>query len=425
MGTKLSFTDIADLFALKSRLNKKEAELFLRELLDIMSSKMCEDGLLKVRDFGTFKVVEVESRESIDVNSGTKIVIASHRKISFTPDKTLKDLVNKPFALFEPELLNDGVTFEQPTSDKTQEEDIEENETDGEQEIELPESTNMQGRLSKALGDASFDSVSKEDPATENFPTEDEVQEVTPLEEIKTEALLVPSEEASHLPEAEENPVADEPMAEENSTDEMQTLGAEQENKKSKNSRIPWIVGGTIFLVVAVAAVAYYFLYVYDCGANKPLLVATPASTTHTKVVASTPPAPNVVTEKDTLSDKTAAQPKVDSTKTSATKVIEEKETPKEKETEKTKTNAQVKGLTEVVSEGATFRTLALKHYGSKEFWVYIYQANKAKIPHPNMLRYGLKVTIPDAQSLGIDAQNPASIKRAKQLSDKVLNEEN
>lgn len=419
MGTKLSFTDIADLFALKSRLNKKEAELFLRELLDIMSSRMCEDGLLKVRDFGTFKVVEVESRESIDVNSGAKIVIASHRKISFAPDKTLKDLVNKPFALFEPELLNDGVTFEQPTTDKTQEEEIEDNETDGEQEIELLENTNTQGRLSKALGDAFFDSVSKEDPATENCPTEDEEQEVTPVEEIKTEALLVPSEEASHSPEAEEDPVADEPIAEENSTDEMQTLGAEQENKKSKNSKIPWFVGGTIFLVVAVAAVAYYFLYVYDCGANKPLQVATPAPATHTKVAASTPPSPIVVTEKDTLSDKTAAQPKVDSTKTSATKVIEEKET------EKTKTNAQVKGLTEVVSEGATFRTLALKHYGSKEFWVYIYQANKAKIPHPNMLRYGLKVTIPNAQSLGIDAKNPASIKKAKQLSDKVLNEEN
>lgn len=112
MNTKLSFADIVDLFATKTGQSKKEAELFLRELLDTMASKMCEEGLLKIRDFGTFKVVEVESRESVDVNTGDKIVIASHRKISFTADKTLKDLVNKPFSLFEPELLKDGVSFE-------------------------------------------------------------------------------------------------------------------------------------------------------------------------------------------------------------------------------------------------------------------------------------------------------------------------
>lgn len=77
--------------------------------------------------------------------------------------------------------------------------------------------------------------------------------------------------------------------------------------------------------------------------------------------------------------------------------------------------------LIEVVKPGDTFRTLALKHYGSKEFWVYIYLANRSKIPHPNKLRYGAAVAIPPASLLAIDASDPSSVAKAIELGRKAL----
>jgi|GEM_PF-2607747 nucleoid DNA-binding protein/nucleoid-associated protein YgaU len=414
MSTKLSFADIVDLFATKTGQTKKDAELFLRELLDIMSSKMCEDGLLKIRDFGTFKVVDVESRESIDVNTGTKIVIASHRKITFAADKTLKDLVNKPFSLFEPELLNDGVSFEQSALDKVLDEELDENEADAEQtelEIEEPQNTNMQGRLSKALGEMTFDSNPIEDQVQESHPIEDNPKEIIPLEDTKVDIL--PSEDDEAAPFIE--PTSDDEIPAV-ANDKPDTIDLEKEQPKDKSLKKLWIIAGTIFVVLGVAAVAFYLFNVDDDRANKPLQAAVAEDTDSTSKAAA--PKPRVVVVKqDTLTHKTVGQPNADSTKTSANKIV--------KETERAKPNVPAipKATTEVVSEGTTFRTLALKHYGSKEFWVYIYQANKAKIPNPNKLRYGLSITIPDAKSLGIDPKDPASIKRAKLLNDKILSE--
>lgn len=74
-----------------------------------------------------------------------------------------------------------------------------------------------------------------------------------------------------------------------------------------------------------------------------------------------------------------------------------------------------------VTKDGDTFRVLALKYYGSKEFWGYIYEANKSLFPNPNRLLKGVSVVIPDAKSLEIDANNPASIEKARELGRKIL----
>ncbi len=81
--------------------------------------------------------------------------------------------------------------------------------------------------------------------------------------------------------------------------------------------------------------------------------------------------------------------------------------------------------VSEIVKPGETFRTLALKYYGDKEFWVYIFLANKSNIPHPNKLNYGKTVVIPSASSSGIDANNPASVAKARELGRKAMSESN
>jgi len=112
MKEKLTLQDLADLLAKKTSLTKKEADTFFRELLAIIVDKVFENEPVKIKDFGTFKLIKINSRESIDVNTGAKIEIPAHFKLSFSPDKSLKNLVNQPFAHFETTLLEDGVSFD-------------------------------------------------------------------------------------------------------------------------------------------------------------------------------------------------------------------------------------------------------------------------------------------------------------------------
>ena len=112
MKGKLVLQDIVDMLAKKTSLSKKEADSFFRELFAVIIDNVFNNEPVKIKDFGSFKLTKVNSRESVNVNTGGKIEIPEHYKISFTPDKSLKELVNKPFAHFETTLLEEGVSFD-------------------------------------------------------------------------------------------------------------------------------------------------------------------------------------------------------------------------------------------------------------------------------------------------------------------------
>lgn len=112
MSERLILQDLVDLLANEKGLTKKDAEAFLRELLSLIAETIETADSVKIKDFGTFKLVKVNSRKSVDVNTGAEIEIPSHYKLSFTPDKLLKERVNIPFAHFESVVLEDGVSFE-------------------------------------------------------------------------------------------------------------------------------------------------------------------------------------------------------------------------------------------------------------------------------------------------------------------------
>lgn len=112
MKEKLTLQDIVDLLAKKSGLSKKDTDAFFREFLAVITDSIFSNEPVKIKDFGTFKLTKVNSRESVDVNTGEKIEIPAHYKLSFLPDKALKELVNKPFSQFETTLLEDAVSFD-------------------------------------------------------------------------------------------------------------------------------------------------------------------------------------------------------------------------------------------------------------------------------------------------------------------------
>lgn len=110
--SKFTLSTLAAKLAEKSGLSQTEAELFIRKMFDVLNQGLEADKQVKMRWLGTFKVTTVKDRESVDVNTGERIVIEGRDKISYTPDNILKEIVNKPFAQFETVVVNDGVDFD-------------------------------------------------------------------------------------------------------------------------------------------------------------------------------------------------------------------------------------------------------------------------------------------------------------------------
>lgn len=110
--SKISLNDLAQRLAEKSGISLQDAELFIRKMFDVANEGLQSDKLVKMKWLGTFKVMAVKDRESVDVNTGERIIIEGRDKISFTPDNILKEIVNKPFAQFETVVVNDGVDFD-------------------------------------------------------------------------------------------------------------------------------------------------------------------------------------------------------------------------------------------------------------------------------------------------------------------------
>lgn len=111
--SKISLSDLVQRLAEKSGISQQDAELFIRKMFDVANEGLQSDKLVKMKWLGTFKVMAVKDRESVDVNTGERIIIEGRDKISFTPDNILKEIVNKPFAQFETVVVNDGVNFDE------------------------------------------------------------------------------------------------------------------------------------------------------------------------------------------------------------------------------------------------------------------------------------------------------------------------
>lgn len=109
--SKSSLSVLAKAVASNRGLTQAEAERFIATMFEVAGDGIQEDKLLKMKWLGTFKITSVKDRESVDVNTGERILIEGRDKISFTPDNILKEIINKPFAQFETVVVNDGIDF--------------------------------------------------------------------------------------------------------------------------------------------------------------------------------------------------------------------------------------------------------------------------------------------------------------------------
>lgn len=131
--------DLSRILADKRKLSVADAEKFMSLMIDVINDGLNNNKLLKIKGLGTFKVTSVSPRESVDVNTGARILIDGREKISFSPDNAMKELVNRPFSQFETVVINDGVDFGQV--EQTNEDSLDESSEDVSDDISNIEET--------------------------------------------------------------------------------------------------------------------------------------------------------------------------------------------------------------------------------------------------------------------------------------------
>ena len=215
--SKIGINELAAVLAGKHGLEQAKAEIFVRQVFDVINDGLRNEKLAKIKGLGTFKVTSVSARKSVDVNTGEAIIIEGRDKISFTADSVMKDIVNAPFAQFETVVVNDGVDFsgidekykdEMVASDEGNEETV-----TAEIEVSVP------GGLIQTTDNEEYSQnyQSQDDIVSEETSNNDEgnLQDETP--------------DAEEIPDADETPDAEEiPDAEETPQDEPQDVKNEE-----------------------------------------------------------------------------------------------------------------------------------------------------------------------------------------------------
>lgn len=217
---KVSIQDIAKAIVNKHGLSQSEAENFVTVLFDVLNEGLHKEKIVKVKGLGTFKVIDVRERESVNVNTGERVLIDSHGKITFTPDPVMRDLVNKPFAQFETVILNDGVDLEEMSN------------TQGYANDDYTESANINEEFDKTdeTTDEKNNSVQEtNDTFIENTIETDKIQDNFNEPKANTATLIMQPEEVTEENETEQHDI--DLVKEEEQYDESSIIKKEEELK--------------------------------------------------------------------------------------------------------------------------------------------------------------------------------------------------
>ena len=276
---KLTLNNIAKVLVEKNGLEPKEAMMFTTAMFDLIHDRLNEEGIVKVKGLGTFKMIRVEARESINVRTGERVLIDSHAKITFTPDAVMKELVNKPFSQFETVVLNDDVEFTDMKSEETTDE------TNNSEQSESLVDVVSEGGTPEPAPEPAPEPVAEvaPEPAPEVAP--EQVAEVAPepAPVVAPEPVAEPTPEPAPVvapePVAEVAPeptpvVAPEPTREvpeptvpsadeesEENTSAVQTCYEEDEEESHWHRNIGWA-----FLVLVLMAASAVGGYLYGVG---------------------------------------------------------------------------------------------------------------------------------------------------------------
>ncbi|MCR5131861.1 MAG: HU family DNA-binding protein [Prevotella sp.] len=282
---KLTIQDISKVLTEKSGLHPRQANKFATEIFSIILERLQEGEQVKVKGLGTFKVVPVEARESVNVRTGERIMIEGHDKVTFTPDSLMKELVNKPFSQFDTVILNDGVVFDDDETSEEKEELL------NDEEENLP--------LEKR---PLVDYVTDDEPDLNQETYLDSESSVSGESDEEDNTVIETPEEKPVVDESEN---ADDTDAEDNAEDNADDIaeesadddGAYYEDEETDNrSWVKWLLASVV--VLALMAASAYGGYKYAMNQMKPVLLANEKQPVKTAVEQ---PKDTLKTVKDTV----------------------------------------------------------------------------------------------------------------------------
>ena len=253
--SKLNIYDLCSVLTSKNGLDDKESHRFIKAIFDVIQEGLDEDKIVKVKGLGTFKIIEVDDRESINVNTGERVLIEGHSKLTFTPDSVMKEIVNKPFSQFETVILNEGVDFPEPVVEEPAVEDIIADEpAEGKEIIVEPQIDNNVAEQSV-----------EEEPVAEKTVAEEPVAEEPVAEEPVAEDSVVEfTEDNDNVQSGEENSVEEsvfETSNQEEESEETLDVDMTEEEPSNNKSILRWILSGVAVLLLILGAAYGGYLY--------------------------------------------------------------------------------------------------------------------------------------------------------------------
>ena len=207
---KYSITQLATILVKKNGISNDEALKFVTAIFDIVKEGLETDKLVKIKGFGTFKIIDVDPRESVNVNTGERVLINGHQKITFTPDSVMKEMVNRPFAQFETVVLNDGVDFSDIDKLSNINENIDKQEETQEELQEIIQEEEEQKEEGKEeVHDITPQESSNNDDVVRNQTTISTTKELAETSTKETAEKLIEESSEKLIEEPAEDPIED------------------------------------------------------------------------------------------------------------------------------------------------------------------------------------------------------------------------
>lgn len=448
MNDRLTIQDFTDLLATKHGMSKKDAEAFVKEFFLLIEQALEDDKYVKIKGLGTFKLIDVDSRESVNVNTGERFQIQEHSKVSFTPDGNLRDTINKPFSHFETIVLNEKTVLpDTPIEEMGEEESLD----SSDDEKGLPVDIEVSSKLHNAPDaetEKNKDEAIQENNIVHTNPQQDEILErdlpneqdnVSAQEEITTqksenveESSPITADSLLHEPkEAEESDRKDSKKlsAEEiialelqkqkdiSSKNEMlktspveKKNNLQQTNPKENKTHISYLVA-IIFIVMLICGGTIIYIYnpdLFSTTSNtdsiqmpinekkESVIPVLPDSTTNAESTLNE--GQKVVNNNIETNGRNANKELIENNKNTDDKKAEnvkEQQTPLD-ETNLSKYVVVGTKTTHKIKAGETLTKVSLAFYGSKAFWPFIVKYNRDVIKDPDNVPFGTAIKIPE-----------------------------
>ena len=387
MNEKITLQDLVELLSEKSGMTKKNADALFRGMFDLIEEALTNEKYVKVKGLGTFKLTEVDSRESMNVNTGERIEIQGHTKVSFTPDTAMKELINKPFSHFETVVLNDGVELEDtPFDDEAKVVEVVDEKVENlieqtpivdqpivEEVVEVPVEPVVSPMVEEQVLVVEISEQVEEEQESNVEVPEEEVQ----ISETKTEELNIAEDSPMDEPVVGEIPM-EAVKLEETQKEEREVIEPKVTYSES-NTTFKVLIGIIIILLIIIIFGCYWIFFRND-NTDTLWIPSEPVKKETVIVQEEVKPSLNedtLLVDKDTL----ATLPEVvEQTAVLSEDVVYE-------------ITGTIATLT--LEPGQTLVKLALKYYGSKNFWPYIVQHNPDVIKDADRVPKGATIKIP------------------------------